>query len=509
MNKISVTLTCALALFAFSRAEEPKVERKPFHIGALHEFGQLGKGIFKTGTQQNAEELSSEWIDHFGAFMTQEAVVNDRLYLSAGLGGVFQYRKPERVQPDFYGTQRGDFYIGPTKADAEYHIGDLERPWLKIGTGMFPYKYNPDAVNLGEYLFRTLPYPTVINTGGYVLVGSAAANLEGFRANLNLGGFRADMLLTTETGLAPLYDWSLAALASYTVGEGLLEVGGGVNFKRLFQINPSRTARELRQNGYFEYNGKGYVAGVDYYDRAENWYSNRRDAATNPADSARYEASRARYAADHAIVDSMAAWRSRRDGGDLTAPVPPDTSYYTSAGTLLMGRFSFDVKKLFGGGPFGPNDLKLYGEMAVLGVKNYPVFYENMGDRMPMMLGFNLPAFGFLDLVAVQVEQFKSPWLNNTAQVAKRGINIPHFPIADDALLSKDDFNDLATKDDFKWSVVIQKRIAGHITISGQAANDHLKLVSSRYFYGPQFDHNEITVSNDHWYWMLQVGWGI
>lgn len=505
MKKHSIALSCVLGALSLAAvagaAEEPKIERKPLHIGALHEFGQLGKGIFTVGTQGDAVPLELEWMDHFGAFITQEAVVNDRLFLSAGLGGVFQYRKPERIQPDFYGTQRGEFFIGPTKADAVYHFGDPAKPWLKLGTGMFGYKYNPEAYNLGEYLFRSLPYPTVTNTGGYVLVGSAAANLEGFKANLDLGSFKADLLFTTETGLAPLYDWSLAALASYTIGGGLLELGAGVNFKRLLQINPSRTTREIKQNGYFEYNGKAYVTGVDYYSRAADWYNSRNNAADSVIART--------YEADRAIVDSMATWRVARDAGNTAVPNPPDTSYYTAAGTLVMGRFSFDPKKLFGGDMFGPNDLKLYGEVALLGVKDYPVFYENKADRMPMMVGFNLPGFKILDLIAVQVEQFKSPWLNNTAQVAKRGINIPHFPIASDPLLSENAYNDIVTKDDFKWSVLLQKRIGNHITISGQAASDHLKLVSSRYFYGPQFDHNEVTVTKDHWYWMMQVGWGI
>lgn len=491
-----------LLLAAAARADEPKIERKPLHVAALNEFGQLGKGIFKVGTQGNAETLQMEWIDHFGAFINQEAVVNDRLFVCAGLGGVFQYRKPERIQADFYGTQRGEFYIGPTKAFAEYRFGEVEKPIVSVGTGMFGYKYNNEAYNLGEYLYRTLPYPTVITTGGYVLVNDPVAYLEGFKASLNVGefvNFRLDALLTTETNLAPLFDWSLGLVGALNIGEGLFEVGAGINFKKLIQVNPSRTARELKQNGYFTFQGKEYVTGVDYYNRHAEWYRNRGDTVTA-----------ARYEADKAIVDSMTSWRRQRDTGNVTVPNPPDTSYFTAAGTLLMGRFSFDPKKLMGdGGPFGPNDLKLYGEAAVLGVKNYPVFYKKITDRLPLMLGFNVPAFGFLDLVAVQVEWFKSPWLNNTAQVGNRGINIPHFPLTSDSLLSEKAYNDMTTKDDFKWSVLIQKKLGNHITVSGQAASDHMKLVSSRYFYGPQFDHNEITTASDHWYYMLQIGWGI
>lgn len=495
----ALSLLHVLLAAAAARADEPTIERKPLHVAALNEFGQLGKGIFKVGTQGNAETLQMEWIDHFGAFINQEAIVNDRLFVCAGLGGVFQYRKPERVQADFYGTQRGEFYIGPTKAFAEYRFGDVEKPVVSIGTGMFPYKYNNEAYNLGEYLYRTLPYPTVITTGGYVLVNDPRAYLEGFHGSLNLGGFRLDALLTTETSLAPLFDWSLGLVASYNLGDGLLELGAGVNFKKLIQVNPSRTARELKQNGYFTLNGKDYVTGVDYYSRAEEWYNKRGTAA---------DSLKAReYAADRAVVvDTIAAMRA----DPARAGQVPDTSYFTAAGTILMARATLDPKKFLGGEGFlGPQDLKIYGEVALLGVKNYPVFYKKRSERMPMMAGINLPAFGLLDLFAVQVEIFKSPWLNNTAQVAKRGINIPHFPLTSDSLLSDKAYNDMTTKDDFKWSVLIQKKLGNHITLSGQAASDHMKLVSSRYFYGPQFDHNEITTSGDHWYYMLQIGWGI
>jgi hypothetical protein len=174
-----------------------------------------------------------------------------------------------------------------------------------------------------------------------------------------------------------------------------------------------------------------------------------------------------------------------------------------------MGRASLDIKKLFGSDAFGPSDLKLYSEVAVLGIKNYPIFYDKLSERMPIMVGFNVPTFRFLDLFAIQVEQYKSRWLNNTAQIANGAIPLPVFPANGDSVASKDEWNDLATKDDLKWTVLVQKKLGNFITLSGQVANDHLRLVSARYFYGPQFDHNEVTVSKDHWYWMTQISWGI
>ncbi|MDB5048281.1 MAG: hypothetical protein JWO30_1352 [Fibrobacteres bacterium] len=495
MKKISLALACGIGLFAApSFAEDgPKIESKPLEIGALQEFGQLEKGVYKIGPGNVGEIWTNDWIDHFGAFITKEAVINDRLFLSGGLGGVFQYRKPEKVDPGFYGSQRKGFFIGPTKAVAEYHFGDPQNPYLTVGSGMFMYKYNPDANDLGEYLYRSGAYPGYTMTGGYVLVNSAAANVQGLKTSLNLGNFKADMLLTTETNLAPLYDWSLGAIVSYRIADGLLDLGAGVNFKRLIPVNPSRTSKHTLENGYFTKDGQDYTTNTNFYGHQVEFYNNKHTAADS-----------AKAAALQVLQDTVAAVTAldRVDN-------KPDINYYSSAGILAMGRASLDLKKVLGSEIFGPQDLKLYSEIAILGIKDYPIFYTKMTDRMPIMVGFNLPCFKLLDLFSVQVEHLSTPWLNNTSQIANDANPLPAFPLASDSIASKTEWNDLATKDDYKWSVLIQKKFGNYITLSAQAANDHMRMVSSRYFYGPQFDHNEITVSNDHWYWMTQLSWGI
>lgn len=478
---------------AASAEEEIKIVSKPLSIGALQEFGQLGRGIYKTGPSQRGDVWTYDWIDHFGAFITKEAVINERLFLTGGIGGVFQFRKPEVVDPGFPGSQRKGFFLGPTKAMADYHFGDPAKPKVTLGAGMFMYKYNGDAVNLGEYLYRSGAYPNYTVTGGYVLVNSAAANLQGAKSSLNFGNFKADILLTTETNLAPLYDWSLGAIASYTIADGLLDLGAGVNFKRLIQVKPSRTSPHTLANGYLTNGGKIYSTNLNYYDNQSEYYKKKKTPAG--------DAKAALIQADRDLIDSLL--------DPARTPVRPELNYYTSAGILMMARASLDIKKLFSSELFGPQDLKLYTEAALLGLKDYPVFFEKKSERMPIMVGFNLPGFKFLDLISVQVEQFKSPWLNNTAQIANQAIPLPHFPIASDTISSVTEWNDLATKDDFKWSILIQKKLGNYITWSAQAANDHMRLVSSRYYYGPQFDHNEITVSKSDWYWMTQLSWGI
>lgn len=494
MTKATIAACSISALLALSaRAdEEPKVEAQPLHVGALQEFGYVVDGLYNAGTE-NAVPVHMDWVDHFGAFLTKEVTVEDRLHLSAGLGGVFEFRKPETVGLGFAFHQRKGFFIGPTKAMADYHFGDPADPYLTLGAGMFMYKYNGDANNLGEYLYRSLPYPTVTSTGGYVMINSAAANLQGLKSSLHMGNFKADFLLTTETGLAPLYDWSLGAIASYSIADGLLDLGAGVNFKRLIPVKPSRTVPEEETNGYFNYKGKDYTTNLNYYTYQIEYYNKKKTAA----DSAKAAVIKTLKDTASVLLDPVAT------------PAGPKIEHYSNSGILAMARASFDMKKLFDTDIFGPQDLKFYTEAALLGVQNYPVFYEKRSERIPVMVGFNLPGFRFFDLISVQVEQMKSPWLNNTAQVGNEAIPLPFLPSASDTVASKKEWNDLATKDDFKWSFIMQKKLGNYITWSAQAASDHLRVVSARYFYGPQFDHNEVTISKDHWWLMTQISWGI
>jgi hypothetical protein len=473
--------------------EDAKIVSKPLSIAALQEFGQLTKGIYKIGPGNSGEVWTNDWMDHFGTFVTKEAIINDRLFLSGGLGGVFQFRKPENVSAGFYGSQRRGFFIGPTKALVEYHFGDPEQPYLTVGSGMFMYKYNSDALNLGEYLYRSGAYPEYTVTGGYVVINSAAANLQGFKSSLNLGAFKADLLLTTETNLAPLYDWSIGLIASYTVADGLMELGAGINLKRFISVSPERTSPHSSTNGYFTKGGQDYTTNTNYYDYQIQFYNNRNTSLDS------LKAKDLQVKMDTVLAMNDPTYTGTR----------PDTSYYSNAGTLVMARASLDFKKIFDADLFGPQDLKLYSEAALLGIKDYPIFYTKKSQRIPVMVGFNFPGFKLLDLFAVQVEHLNTPWLNNTSQIANDGVPLPIFPKATDAVASKTEWNDLATRDDWKWSVLIQKKLGRHITLSAQAANDHMRVVSSRYFYGPQFDHNEVTVSPDHWYWMTQLAWGI
>jgi hypothetical protein len=472
-------------------AQEGPIKYEPLSIAALSEFGMLQGGRF--GTNPRFRDV---WVDHFGAFLTQGASVDNRWFLNVGLGGVFQFQKPEKLNPLWGGTQYRSFFIGPTVADVEYRVldnaGDAAREW-NVGLGMFPYKYNADASNLGEYLFRTGPYPTYIMTGNYVMINNASASLQGLKSRYNAGNLSLDVFLTTETVMPPLYDLSLAAMAKYGIAGGLIDVGLGVNFKRIVPVRPSRTTRETQENAYFKGpDGEHYSGNITYYRNRKEFYER------NPGSTADSNAALATF-------DSVSAWTG---GGAFQ----PNYRYYSQSGIILGGTLALDLKKLLPEtGNFGPNDLRLYTEVALLGVKNYPVFYQKARERMPIMVGINLPGFRRIDLISVQYEYFPSPHLNSFYESVSTNAATPQVVPGADRVYSENGYADALSRDNHSWPVLVKKTLTRGLYVSAQAARDHTRMVSDATWAGPFLDPNEVfyTTDKNNWYWMIQFSFGI
>lgn len=506
MKAITAGLIAATALAGTARADGPDVKMSPLHFGGLQELGMIHSGLLGSTPIQL---IDNEWIDHFGTFLLEEAVVNDRLVLDGGLGGIFEFPKPEKTGEEFGGSQYKLFYIGPSEAKAMYHFGGVENSVFSIGGGMFPYKDNPDANDLGDYLMRGEPYPTSFMTGGnggLTAIGDQFTVVEGFHADLHLGNFKLNALLTTETGLPPLYDWTLTVFADYKAGDGLLDVGAGAAFKRLIQVKSEKTQVQDLENSYFQKNGVWYSGNVALYANPATFYSGLADkynAKNTAADSAIAAGYTAKSTALNAIVDSL------KQGGpwlDSTGKVP-GASYYTPAGIMVSARASLDLKKLMNSDVFSKEDLRLYGEVAMLGVKNYPVFYTDRWQRVPVMVGFNVPTFRLLDLLSVQWEYFNSPNLNNTYTQGEHNWAIPYLP--EDDHFSTNEWNDLTKKDNYSWSVVARRKVMGALTLNAQVARDHMRTIGTDWFYGSRFEPNEILHKTSSWYWMFQLGWNL
>ncbi len=475
-----------------AQTEPPAVRFEPLSLGAFSEIGMLQGGRFGPSVT-----FRDEWVDNFGAYLMQEASVDDRWFFRVGLGGIFQFQKPEEINAEWGGTQTRNFFAGPTVADIEYEMLESgSRSW-RLGLGLFSYKYNRDASNLGEYLFRAGPYPTYIMTGGYSFINSASAPLQGLKSRYEAGNLTVDAFLVTETVMPPLYDLSLAGVVRYRMLEGAVDLGAGINLKRLVPIRPSRT--QLRD----EYHNNAYFKGPDgeYYSGKLAYYRNERDFYRQ--DTVRYATE---YQRARARFDSVSAWTTTGGG------YAPDYEYYTQAGVVVSVMAAVDLKKFLPASDWlGPDDLRVFAEAALLGVKNYPVFYEKRAERMPVMVGINLPGFGVLDLVTVQYEHFASPHRNSYLESIQSNGATPDFVASNDRVLSRDMYADGLKRDDHSWSVLVRKNLTRGLTFSVQAARDHARVVSHAFYAGPGLAPQALfyTTDKQNWYWMAQFSFGI
>ncbi|MBN1129984.1 MAG: hypothetical protein JXA71_13410 [Chitinispirillaceae bacterium] len=328
-----------------------------------------------------------------------------------------------------------------------------DNPSLMFSAGIFPFKYNPDARNLGEYLFRSGTYSPYISSGfEYQFM-----RLSGFHLSSELFGFlQQDLFLHGETQVLPLHDWSL----SYCIGAdfNLFTAGSGISFHHWFPVD-------------------------DQFTRPKNIYN-----SNNFRNVYRTETG--------------------------------DTGYYTFKGIKLMGRWAFDPKRLMPATVserFGKNDLRLYTEAAVLGVKNYRAFmphvtgadtawipdtvnnfYGDLKQRIPIMAGFVFPTCGLLDILSLEIESY--PWPEkNVFYDQQNQYYLPRpVTIADTGVYSRKAY----AYDTWKWSINARKTVVNGVELVGQVARDHLR--HDVYQEGQRDPEEALTRSNE-WAWFMRL----
>jgi hypothetical protein len=201
-----------------------------------------------------------------------------------------------------------------------------------------------------------------------------------------------------------------------------------------------------------------------------------------------------------AIADSVSFSLGDNTGA---SPMPAGVSgvkYYGMDGQMLMARFSLDFRPLLGEAV----DLKLYGEWAMLGVQNRPVFYEKPAERMPMMLGVGIPTFGWLDFLNVEAEYWKNPYLNSNYPAAYFGSATPNLFLNANTNVGLKSTTDKVAADDLSWSVSARKSFGGSFSLMAKAARDHMQVMQ---FHSNSFDksYGDVMSGAGSWYYVLRM----
>ena len=489
----SVACLC-LVLNAAYGADGDVIERKPLALGTKIETGQL----VDAEKDINPDDPDGFYLSQIGVSMTQEVTVNHRLEMKVGVGGVFFYSYPN-IRGDA-GAQGTKFGPGVSQAQANWKFGDTEAPWGSLRVGYFPFKYNPDAKNLGEYLFRSMAYPTFVFTGGWAITDNALAKIQGIQLTLNQfnGALKHDFLLTSERDFRPQGDFSPAYLA--TVNAGPFQAGGGVSLYHYLPIQKKRTeSRNMNKETILKFND------FPAFTAKTNFVTNKPDPG-GPVVHARGPITMTVNDWDNLIVEAQDSLVFSQDRAENLAiadsvknKIRGDTVTFTVQGIKLMARASFDVQKIVPMPMLGDNALKVYGEAALLGFKDYPGFFENRMERLPLMFGINLPTFRLLDVLAWEMEYFPSSLPDNF----DRMFDLNYVAYPDYSLLFHSSRNN--RQDDWKWSLYAKKQIVTGLSLLGQVANDHFRTVNRQNLFTGQ----SLMRRPANWYYVVTLNFGI
>jgi len=444
---------CLLNLFFLISAEDNS--RLKFGFWSRMTLGQVVSSTREPGYDI---PFDKEWLETIDGGIKVNYKLTPYLTGRLNLGVVINLAtvSPREMRTFEYSAKK----VAPALLDAclEYQRKGVlfDNDQLLVELGYFPFKYNQQSTNLGEYLFRSGTYPGWLITGFEHSIDRP--KLAGVHASYTVGStvsLKQDLIMNTELDVFPYRDIHLSYIATPSFGK-FLNLGIGVQFARLIALDHRKT-----------------TLGTDPF------YKDRFEPIVGYIDTA-----------------------------------SGDTIRYTFKGTKAMGRAMFDVKELlellgFGSRIFGKEDLKIYGEMALLGVKNYKGWYEKPNERIPMMVGFNFPAFKILDVLSVEVQRYKTPYINTQDYIWKASSAIPYVPGRVSPMDYDREWNDstmAVTDDDIRWSIYASKQLGKHIRLSAQAACDHTPKNWYTPWPAPQSaKYSDIVPKNDDWYFMMRM----
>jgi hypothetical protein len=473
------TAALPIAVFSAFSAANAEVVRHPINAGTNIDLGQIVKGELYEGHEDEGQFLSRT-----GVYLLQSATINERLDVTVSVGGLFWYSLP--VSPGAPHTRLVKFGPGVGQASGLYRFGDIDEPAATLQLGFFPFKYNPDAKNLGEYQFRSGTYPGYVWTGGWSIINSAAYMAQGVRLSIPTfdGMLKHDLTLFMERDFEPTYDISPSYLLSFKPGNAF-EMGAGVTYAHGIPIKPSITTPQKRPNSFY---------GDSALPESE-WGK----AGLSPSDP-------------HLIPDGdPRAGTAAPDGKPYVTQsengIPrSQLDYYSFQGVKLMGRTSFNLQSILESEILNPQDLKVYAEIAVLGVKDYPFYYSTITERMPMMFGVNLPTFKVLDMLSFEVEYYKSRFQNNIREVFQNTFPIWKLPTGETigSYQTFIDSSSIETEDDIHWSIYAKKQIVEGLDLYVQVASDHMRVMS----FNAEPSDLEVTRKPSQWYYLARIQMG-
>ncbi len=434
-------------------------------LGRLEHGKDLSVSLNDTAFDPSGLALNRTYVD-----INVSQQMDEHNFVSVGVGGIF-WKAFEQATGE---PEAKVIKFGPGISNAYMKYSPTET-W-NLTLGYFPYKYNQSSRNLGEYLFRTEAYPTVIFTGGWSWMNSASYSAVGLKLSRESETFTQDIGLFGEYFNAPIYDVTPAYVATWKPTSAFT-LGGGVALHRYLTPNTKIRKELTRKYAYYE---NFYIPGTAATGSAPARPAQRRTMLK--------EDIKAQAGADGAAADVFF-----QDSNNVGAQ--EKSLSFDNRAVMLMTHATLDFNGLLGLDREKVGAFELYGEIALLGLKNYPIFYTKYSQRMPVLVGASIPTFGLLDHLT-----FETEYLNNP--------NIQSIYSTFDVLDLAPDVNfryKQYQRDNLKWSLHASRNLTSFLSINLQVANDHMRLKDK--YARPEYI--PVTNTPKDWYWLTRIQWAI
>ncbi len=497
---MKITHCLALACVAgFANADKggPVITERSLSVAAFVDAGQVIQGTYVNDDGgKTPQDLQGVFMNRDGVALTYSGTLNGNVHMNIGVGGLFW--KPFLGIPGNASTKKINFGPGISEASTQYDYNSR----LTVKFGYFGYKYNPDATNLGEYLLRSEAYPTILQNGtvgDWVWLGNEYKSM-GVKVTWDLldGALRQDFLLFSDFYVSPLFDFSPSYVATWKVNKAF-EIGGGFSLHRWLPIKPSETTPNQAGNIYVEI--PNFPALSDPSDSVLGFnggtLKGMEGQIVNFVDSSGSPIVRQGVDAQGRTIFIL------NSTGDTLRPTTE--TKLTFKAIEVMGRASLNLSTLFGLNEKTTGPFKLFGEIAILGLQNQPYFYEDMTQRIPIMLGADIPTFNWFDLFSVQCEYLKNPYPDNNFNQFQNTVPQPQLPSDNPAIYKLREQEGVYNHDDFKWSMNLQKTIVSGWQAELQVANDHLRVQDE----SAQPSFMPVTRAKSDWYYLLRFLWSM
>jgi hypothetical protein len=451
-----------------------------------HGLGVMDEGVIFKGYDKNAGDISKVLFNRVLLRIGLDVNLSEKTTFSGSMELKTFNEFPRLVK--LGGTRRFYYYIYAHQVELTRKLIENSKLRWDIGGGYFPYKYNENARNLGEYLFRSTAYPQTLTTE----FDFSFARLLGLysRTSYTSGShtFNADLLVTHNTEWIAIGDVNLSLLASYNFAD-MFTIGAGVVFGSIFSADEETTTPQSSSTRYLPDTTQNYT------------FRGTKPMARLSFDPKKMFNSSLLGEQDLILYGEAAVLGTKNYDIALYSPI-----WYNSILERIpvMGGFNWPTHPLM--------SYTVVPALLTFGLQEkgaidfadfvHPNVLAAAGTGLASGIGLWLVEKKFGVKTGLDVLSFELEWWGNRYPNSMQGIVDDGLPLPFREGTPEID-STTYKKDNYKWSIYGLKTFAKHYRIAFQVASDHMRTFAWDW---NRQDWEEALRGPDKWYFVVRFG---